>query len=408
MVTLTTKTKETLDAILAQAVADGKVPGASFAVGTADEELYFGAAGLTAFNDPSSGKVDEDSIFWVCSHTKLLSTVAALQLIEAGKLTYETPVEDIIPELKDPVVVDDISSETSGYKPAQNKILIKHLLNHTSGLYYSQLGKASIDTLTLGYTSAPYNGDFSVEQFFNIIRERFPSVPLAFEPGTNSYHPVGHYGWSCDILGFIIERTTGNSLHQYCKEHIFEPLDMKSGFYVTPEMRKKLVKLTYRNNEGNLEKWADQLGTIEPDPTKAHFLQGGIGLYTTLKDYLTLLRHLLLVKEGRAKHPILSVKTVSSLFESSIPPQLHKSVELFTDWENVGYGIGLCLATEDWPGRRKKGSGFWYGWAGTYYFLDPETGIAVVYGTQVVPTRDPEVIKLWDQLERALYAAEGI
>jgi len=190
----------------------------------------------------------------------------------------------------------------------------------------------------------------------------------------------------------------------YSKERIFEPLDITPGFYLTPEMRRHLVTLTYRRKDGSLEKWANQLGTIEQDPEKMDILLGGIGLYSTLKDYLTLLRHLLLIKAGRAQNPIMSVETVSSLFAPSIPPHGAANIELFTGWKHVGYGIGLCLATEDWPGRRRKGSGFWYGWAGTYYFMDPATGIAMVYGTQVVPTTDAEVVKLWEQLERAFYA----
>lgn len=97
--------------------------------------------------------------------------MALLQLIEAGKISYDTPAEDIIPELKNPVVVDDVLSATTGYRPANTKILIRHLLNHTSGLYYSGIGKPTPETLNLAYTAVGYGGDYSVEKFFNILRQ---------------------------------------------------------------------------------------------------------------------------------------------------------------------------------------------------------------------------------------------
>ncbi|KDR77296.1 hypothetical protein GALMADRAFT_96063 [Galerina marginata CBS 339.88] len=400
MVHLSEKAKIALDELLSEATEKGRVPGASFAVATADDDLYFGAAGLKSFSEPSAGNVDDKSIFWICSMTKIVVTLALLQLIEEGKIDYETPVVDIIPEMANPVVIDDIMSETSGYKPAQKPILIKHLINHSSGLFYSQIGKVTPDDLGPAYTSIGYGGDHSVAQFFKLIRRGYPSVPLAFEPGTNWM-----YGWSCDIIGFVVERISGKSLQEFCKERIFEPLGMATTtFYLTPELRENLVQMTYRRKDGKLEKWTNQLGTIEQDPEKMHVLLGGIGLYSGLKDYLTLLRHLLLINSGLAKNPILTIDKVSSLFKPSIVPHGSTNIELFTGWKDVSFGVGLCLATEDWPGRRKRGSGFWYGWAGTYYFMDPVTGIAVVYGTQVAPTGDVEVIRLWENLERATYA----
>jgi len=160
---------------------------------------------------------------------------------------------------------------------------------------------------------------------------------------------------------------------------------------------------------------------------------GGIALHSTLSDYLAILQHLLLIKSGRA-HPnaILTPETVSLMFTPSLPPNSTDAIYRFTSLAEVyprvvelNFGLGVCLAKEDWDGRKKAGTGFCkfpafsesivvanvliylyigYGWAGTYYFADPHTGIAAVYGTQLVPTFDSEVVKLWDRLERAIYA----
>ncbi|KIM41569.1 hypothetical protein M413DRAFT_445541 [Hebeloma cylindrosporum] len=399
MISLSSQTRAILDGLLSQAIADGKVPGAVFAAASAHGELYSGAAGLKSFGDPAAGNLDENSVFWTCSMTKLVVTLALLQLIEKRILDDEAPVETIIPEVADPVIVDDILSDSSGYKPAKGKILIKHLLNHTSGLYLSKVGRATPDDLPPAYTAEPYKGNHTVAQFFELIRAGFPGVPLAFEPGTN-----WAYGYGYDIAAFVVERVTGKSIEEYCKELIFGPLDMDASFHLTASRRERLVKLTYRQKDGRLEKWADQLGVIEQDPEKLGVLLGGIGLYSTMKSYLSLLRHLLLVLDGQAINPILSRKTVANLFKPSLSPHMSKSVVEYTGWIDTQFGHALCIANSDWPRRRRKGSGFWFGWAGTYYFMDPTTGIAVVYGTQLMPGRDLEVERLWGQLEEALYS----
>jgi len=82
----------------------------------------------------------------------------------------EAPVEIIIPEVANPVIVEDVLSNSPGYKPAQGKILIKHLLNHTSGLYLSKVGRATPDDLPPAYTSVPYNGNHTMAQFFTLVR----------------------------------------------------------------------------------------------------------------------------------------------------------------------------------------------------------------------------------------------
>ncbi|KAF9476675.1 beta-lactamase/transpeptidase-like protein [Pholiota conissans] len=401
MVILTEEGKVALNSLLAQAIAENRVPGAYFAAGTADGTLYSGSAGIRSFRDPTSGKVDENSVFWICSMTKLVVTVAIIQLIEAGKITLETPVDSIVPELANPVVVDDINALEYTFKPAQNKMLIKHLLNHSSGLHYvPSHRKASPESLGPAYTAVGYGGDFSWRKFFELIRNGLPVVPLAFEPGTS-----WAYGWSCDIVALIVERVTSKSIEEYCKEKIFGPIGMKTtSFYLTPELEKNIVSMTYRRKDGALEVWNGQLGIIEREPSKVGILLGGIGTYTNLDDYLLFLRHLLQIQAGTATNPLLSVGSASNLFRPSLPEHCVEEIKAFGGWEDCQFGYGLCLANSDWPGRRKKGSGFWYGWAGTYYFMDPTTGLAVVYGTQVVPTNDPEVVKLWGQLETALYA----
>ncbi|KAF9476656.1 hypothetical protein BDN70DRAFT_897162 [Pholiota conissans] len=143
MVVLIEEGRVALNSLLAQAIAENRVPGAYFAAATADRMLYSGSAGLRSFRDPTSGKV------------------AIIQLIGASKITFETPVDSIVPELANPVVVDDINALEYTFRPAQNKILIKRLLNHSSGLHYVPIcRKASPESLGPAYTEVGYGGDF--------------------------------------------------------------------------------------------------------------------------------------------------------------------------------------------------------------------------------------------------------
>jgi methyl acetate hydrolase len=226
-----------------------------------------------------------------------------------------------------------------------------------------------------------------------------------------------------------VEKTTGMNLQDYCNKFIFHPLQISPSYWFTQHVRDNIVHLSYRESDGHLSRWDNQYALMEQDLSKSLFSSfslciqystrafptgklslGGAGFYSTTKDFLAILRHLLLAKDGRAPNAILKSESVDIMFSSSIPDTATTHVESFLDYPNemkLQFGYGLCVTLTDWPGRRKKGSGFWYGWAGIYFFVDPETGIAAVYATQVLPTRDAEVVALFQRLEETLYKAVG-
>ncbi|TFK32078.1 beta-lactamase/transpeptidase-like protein [Crucibulum laeve] len=399
MVALSSKGKEAIDKILSDAVEQGKIPGLSFAATNIDEEIYFGKAGLRIIDDPASGEVDEESVFWVCSQTKLIVSIAILQLVEKGKIGFDTRIEEILPEFANPIILDDPFADKPTYKPAKTPITLAHLLNHSSGLYYSVKPRNPPAALPIPYTAA-HSKTNPIGHFYDLIKEGLPGMPLLFEPGTNFA-----YGYNIDVIGFIVQKLTGKYLEDYCKENIFEPLGMKTTFHVTPEMKKKHVGLNFRKSDGTLVPCTEEHMPLTPqDDEDVHVCLGGVGMHSTLRDYLALLRHLLQIHAGRATNPILSTETVHKLFEPTLTDDGVKSLNTFNVLTDSQWSIGLCMNVTDWPGARRKGSGCWYGWAGTYYFVDPTTGIAAVYGTQIVPTRDKEVVRVWAEGEKALYA----
>ncbi|KAJ7809167.1 beta-lactamase/transpeptidase-like protein [Mycena leptocephala] len=400
---------DSLNRILADAVSSKTAGAVFFGVTTADGPIYMHTAGTKLPDEPESGTIDEDAVFWLCSQTKLITTLAALQLVEQGKIALDTPVDTVLPELADPVVVggcDDVGRPTTA-TPAQRKITFGQLLNHSSGLDYS-LDETPLPAYTLAraYSHSYENEDVSV--FFNILKGSFSGVPLNFEPGTNYA-----YGWGLDCAGFVVQRLSGKSLERYFQDHIFSPLGITSAsFYLTPPLKDRLLPLAQRNASGIVEKWKGP-SVFPQDPANVRVNLGGVGLYASQKDYLAVLRHLLQIKGGRAASPLLSRASVDSMFTPSLTPAGATTLFLQRADPHLGlpsgaaqHGHGLFVNTADVPGKRRSGSGAWGGWASTSFFVDPTTGVAAVFGMQVAPTGDTTHTKqLLSVLEREVYSA---
>ncbi|KAJ6557251.1 beta-lactamase/transpeptidase-like protein [Mycena vulgaris] len=327
----------------------------------------------------------------------ILQADPSMKILSSGtKIELDTHVEQILPELANPLVITG-RDEAGNFltTPAKSKITFGQLLNYTSGLDYSVDGTVPASLLPLAYSHS-YKGE-DMSAFFKIIKGSFSGVPLKFEPGTDF-----GYGFSSDCAGFVIDR-----------EYIFAPLGIKSAsFYLTPSLKERLLPLAFRNASGIIER-LDNHSFIDQDPANVGVRLGGVGLYSSQKDYLTILRHLLQIKSGRVANPILTLASVNKMFEPTLPPDGAVTVAavatVFLKYLNLPAGAaqfsrGLLVTTADVPGKRKKNSGTWGGWANTSFFVDPTTGVAAVFTTQLMPTADDKHKKLWSQLEEELYA----
>ncbi|KAJ7095963.1 beta-lactamase/transpeptidase-like protein, partial [Mycena belliarum] len=388
-------------------------PALFFGVTNVEEEIYMHQAGMKLVDDPVGGFIDEHSVFWLCSQTKLITTIAALQLIEQGKIGFDTCVDEILPELANPVIV----TGSDGFGKllttrAKGRITFGQLLNHSSGLDYYVDGTTPASGIPLVYSHSFKPGE-DVSTFFKIIQGSLPGVPLRFEPGTNF-----GYGFSSDCAGFIIERLTtrltGKSLEEYFQEYIFMPLGIKSAsFYLTPPLKERLLPLASRHANGDIIRLNGN-PFFDQDPANVRVHLGGVGLYSSQKEYLSILRHLLQIKSGRATNPILTLASVDRLFEPTLPQAGAATISSFAAEDSKYLGLpagfaqfshGLLVTTADVPGGRKKGSGAWGGWANTSFFVDPTAGIAVVFGTQLEPTSDDKYKHLYSLLEKVLYSS---
>ncbi|KAJ7866173.1 beta-lactamase/transpeptidase-like protein [Mycena leptocephala] len=354
---LSASQKGVLNQILSEAASSKSTGGLFFGVTTADQVIYMHQEGTKFVDDPTGGAVDEDTVYWLCSQTKLITTIAALQIIEQGKIALDTPVETVLPELADPVVV-------TGYDEAGRPAT---LLNHSSGLDYSLDGSGC---------QIPWRSHIRTATRTKMWS--WPGVPLKFEPGTDYT-----YGYSTDCAGFIVERLSGKSLEQYFQDHVFAPLGITSAsFYLTPSLKDRLMPLASRNASGIVVKW-DGPPVFDQNPAHA----------------------------GTATSPILSRASVDSMFSPSLPPAGAVTLQGKVDPEigipigGADWGRGLLVNTVDVPGKRRSGSGTWGGWASTSYFVDPATGVAAVFGMQVAPKGDDTHKRLLSVLEKTVYAA---
>ncbi|CAK5277363.1 unnamed protein product [Mycena citricolor] len=392
-----------LDSILSNAAAGGTLPPVFTTITNVEGTLYSRFGG-----DVPQSKLDEETIFWICSQTKLITSIAAFQLIEAGKIALDTPVECILPELSAPIIITTVDAngrpDAKTSRPATTKITVEHLLTHTSGLDYSLDGVTEPGVFPPRAYADVYASD-DTSEFFNKLKGALPAVPLRFEPGTQFA-----YGWSSDCLGFLIERL---ELILTSKEHIFEPLGISTAsFHLTPETKARLLPLHQRNSEGAIVPWPGA-HPMPQDPAETKLFFGGIGLYASQKDYLTVLRHLLQIHSDKAAKPLISRKSLSLLISPAMPasalPQMLGLPAFTSPYIGIPegsavFGRGVFVMTEDVPGHRKKGSAAWGGWANTSYWFDVETGVAAVVGTQLLPGIDEPFHRLYAEIEAAVYA----
>lgn len=381
-----------IDTLLRSATDAGEVPGVVAVAGTREGPIYQGAAGKRAL--PAGPAMTVDSVFWIASMTKAVTSTAAMQLVERGKLRLDQPVGDVLPELAAPQVLEgfDAAGEPE-LRPAKGPITLRHLLTHTAGFGYDIW---NADLLRyLEKTGTP--GIISCEN-------KALTTPLTFDPGDR-----WDYGINIDWAGKAVERVSGQSLGAFFQENLFEPLGMKDTvFKLGDAQRRRLVGMHTRQTDGTLEPMPFEI------PQEPEFQMGGGGLYGTGADYLAFAT--MFLNEGRARggRQVLKPDTVRAMSQNQMGPlnvRLLKTVvppysndaEFFPGMVKK-WGLGFMINSEPVPGARSRGSLTWAGLGNTYFWIDPAKGIAGVILMQLVPFADAKALALYDRFEKAVYA----
>jgi CubicO group peptidase (beta-lactamase class C family) len=354
-------------------VAFGKIPGAIMLIQQHGHPVYFETFGLrdVATRLPMTA----DSIFRLYSMSKPITSVAAMMLVEDGKLRLDDPVSKYIPAFADVKV----GVEKPGENPAlaleavKRPITIEDLLRHTSGLTTGFYGDGKVRAI---YAQDDlFNSDATNAEFAEVIAK----LPLAEQPGT-----LWDYGHSTDVLGRVIEVISGQTLYQFEKQRLLDPLGMtETAFYVADGAKRQKIAEPMP---------ADRLiGAVTgiSDPMRPRRREsGGAGMVGTIGDYARFAQ--MLLNEGTFEgRRYLKAETIALMTSDHIGPETRVARDaLYYPGANSGFGLGFAVRTStppntSWP----LGEYRWDGVAGTFFFIDPRDNMFAVFMVQTPSER---------------------
>ena len=372
-----------IDKVLLDAVARGDVPGVVAMVTDRNGVLYQGAFGVADVG--TNRPMTVDTIFRIASMTKPITSLAAMQLVEQGRLSLEDPAEKYLPQLANLKVFESFDARTNAYtvRSAKRAPTVRQMLTHTAGLGYN-------------FTS-PILRDFKPR-----AGETYVAGPLLFDPGEQWLYSSG-----IDWAGRIVEKLSGKNLETYFRDHIFGPLGMSDTSYSVPDDRKRRMTLVHlRRPDGTF-----QVDPLQPPMSVAQPIGGG-GLASTASDYVRFLQ--MVLNQGTLNGArIASPETIAVMGRNHIGsvgvralktamPERSSDFTFVTDGRDK-FGIGFMVTAEARPGRRSAGSLSWGGLHNTYFWIDPERGIAGVILMQFLPFSDSKALAVYDAFERAVY-----
>lgn len=382
---------QAIDRVLDQGVRSGAVPGVVAAVGNREGVLYEGAFGERALG--SGQAMTTDTVCWIASMTKAVTSVAAVQCVERGLLELDAPAKEVCPELGEVGVLTGFDAQGQPLtRPPQRDITLRHLLTHSAGFSY-EIWNTDMQKVQAAWRIP------SVTECKNKALE----LPLLFDPGSG-----WEYGINIDWAGKMIEQVSGRSLGRYLRENLFAPLGMDStGFFITEGMRRRLASTHLRGEDGQLAVFPFEI------PQEPEFEMGGGGLYSTAGDYLKFLRMVLNLGQLGGER-ILSPEGALSLGLNHMGDcrvyKLKAAIPLTNDaefFEGIpkSWSLAFQINHEKAPTGRPAGGLMWAGLANSYYWLDPSHGLAGVYITQIFPFADHRSLPLYYDFEKAVYDA---
>jgi CubicO group peptidase (beta-lactamase class C family) len=350
-------------------IANERFPGAVVLVARKGKVVYFETVGQ---RDPATGApMTKDAIFRLYSMTKPFTSVAAMILVEEGKLLLADPVSKYFPELANPqVALKETTDGKTTYRlvPADAPITIQDLLRHTSGFVYANNTLNDQVKAAYGTIGVDWRDVTPTEQI-----QRLAQAPLAHHPGT-----MWEYGLSTDVLGRVVEKVSGMTLSALLTERVFVPLKMADTAFVVP--KGKVARLA--------QPFAVDKATGKPitllDVTVAQKNDaGGAGTAGTTGDYARFVQ--MLANGGRLDGARLLGRATVSYMTSDHLGTIKPAIALL----QPGYGFGLGFAVRKETGVNSvpgsAGEYTWGGAAGTGFWIDPKEALICVIMTQTVP-----------------------
>jgi len=363
-----------IDSLFQEFVEQRKIAGATALVARKGKIVYYRSTG---YNDlETQTPLEKDAIFRIASQTKAITSVAVMMLYEEGRISLHDPISMYLPEFSNPQIITGFTKKDSSYtsQTAKREVTIHDLLTHTSGYCYPGSGGEAINAIysKLRIVNGVPDGVSTLKEEMRKIA----LVPLAHEPGEKF-----SYGLSTDILGYLVETLSGQSLENFFRTKIFEPLGMADTYFRLPEEKHaRLMKLYEDGTNGDgIQKSSGQY--IDYPMKKGVYYSGGGGLSSTALDYAKFLQ--MLLNEGEYNGTrLLSRKTVGMMRINQIGTL--DSGSLFIPNSTDKFGLGFEVISL--PGKAQipisEGAFGWGGAFGSLYWIDPSEDLIVQFVIQ--------------------------
>jgi CubicO group peptidase (beta-lactamase class C family) len=323
-------------------------------------------------------EIKPDTIYRIYSMTKVVTCAAALMLYEKGLYLLNDPLEEYLPEFRNPSVYQYNEFGARSISPSSGPIRIKDLFTMSSGLTY---GGDSTETERQTRTVME-NAVTTMDM--RALSKAVAAVPLAFDPGTH-----WKYGTSHDVLAALIEVLSGETFGEFLRKEIFEPLEMSdTSFRIPEEKRDRLCKMYDRAEDGTL---TPNTSKDAPYQQGCRYESGGGGLLSTIGDYSRFAQALARGGELDGVR-ILSQKTIQLMGTNHLGSQQLKDFN-GTQRSGYGYGLGVRVMMDPADGgiNGSIGEFGWAGLGGSWVLIDPKEQLSVVYMQQMLPGLEPYI-----------------
>jgi CubicO group peptidase (beta-lactamase class C family) len=341
-----------------QALIDNeKMAGANIIVARKGKIVLFESLGM--MDKKAKKPMQKDTIFRIYSMTKPLTSVAVMMLYEQGKLDLDDAVSKHIPEFRKVKVY----AESGEHDQQAHQMTIRDLLRHTSGLTYGFFGNTAVDKM--------YKAGNILERESSLrdMINKLSDIPLLNQPGTK-----WHYSVSTDVLGYLVQKVSGQPLDEFFRQNILEPLDMKdTSFYVPKEKVNRFAACYGPKKKSGLK--------LVDDPAKSNYLNepsllsGGGGLVSTARDYMRFCQMLLNKGQLDGKR-LLRSKTVEMMTSNQLSDSVKRG-------KGLGFGLGFSIQLEG--DKFPQGEYGWGGAASTHFWISPKDDLAVIALSQYQP-----------------------
>ena len=342
-----------------------------------------------AVNWGEAEPVKTSSLFRIHSMTKIVTSIAVMQLVEKGKVELDQNLSELLPEMaKIPILQKEGKLVT-----AKKGITLKHLLTHTAGFGYP-------------------NRTYKLSEKFDSSEWNYDDYPRQFESGAKFL-----YGTNTDWVGKLVEKISGMTLEQYFKKKIFKPLGIKSTYFNVPKKElKRIVSMGNRGLDGKRQ--LKEINGDEVSPSRypkedVENFSGGGGLFSTPSDFTKILELILnygAYKDGK----LLNKETVELMMQNHIgdislnPTGWHYDPATCCNFNGIMDGNskwGLATLIDNTPKNygRSKGTLVWGGYRNTYFYIDHKSGIAASIYSQHLPFNHPATISLFEKFSEVFY-----